>query len=82
MFIATGYGVEGFVPDAIAKRIVEGTLKPNFRNESYFVGLDQATNLLMGLLSGQFSAKQLEEETPVIPFFLLIVFFYWDNPNK
>ncbi len=76
MFIATGYGVEGFVPDAIAKRIVEGTLKPNFRNESYFVGLDQATNLLIGLLSGQFSAKQLEEETPAIPFLLLIVVFF------
>ncbi len=76
MFIATGYGIEGFVPDAIAKRIVEGTLKPNFRNESYFVGLDQATNLLMGLLSGQFSPQQLEEETPAIPFLLLIFIFF------
>jgi len=75
MFIATGYGVEGYVPDAIAKRIVEGTLKPNFRNGSYFVGLDQATNLLMGLLSGQFSPQQLEQETPAIPFLLLIFVF-------
>jgi len=56
MFIATGYGVEAYVPDAIAKRIVEGTLKPNFRNKAYFTGIDQATNLLIGLLSGQFSA--------------------------
>lgn len=75
MFIATGYGVEAYVPDAIAKRIVEGTLKPNFRNEAYFTGIDQATNLLMGLLSGQFSAKQLEEESPAIPFLLILVVF-------
>jgi uncharacterized protein len=75
MFIATGYGVEGFIPDAIAKRIVEGTLKPNFRNEEYFVGLDQATNLLMGLLSGQFSAQQLEEKAPVLPFLLILLIF-------
>jgi len=75
MFIATGYGVEAYVPDAIAKRIVEGTLKPNFRNEAYFTGIDQATNLLMGLLSGQFSAQQLEEESPAIPFLLILVIF-------
>ena len=75
MFIATGYGVEGFIPDAIAKRIVEGTLKPNFRNEEYFVGLDQATNLLMGLLSGQFSAQQLEEKAPGFPFLLILLIF-------
>ena len=75
MFIATGYGVEAYVPDAIAKRIVEGTLKPNFRNEDYFTGLDQATNLLMGLVSGQFSAKQLEESAPIPSFLLLIIIF-------
>ena len=75
MFIATGYGIEGLVPDAIAKRIVAGTLKPSFRNGDYFVGFDQATNLLMGLLSGQFSAKQLEEEAPQFPFLLIAMIF-------
>ncbi|GJM30035.1 MAG: hypothetical protein DHS20C17_26700 [Cyclobacteriaceae bacterium] len=75
MFIATGYGVESYIPDAIAKRIVEGTLKPNFRSGNYFAGLDQATNLLIGLLSGHFSAKQLEDEQPAFPFLLLIIIF-------
>lgn len=75
MFIATGYGVEAYVPDAIAKRIVEGTLKPNFQQEAYYRGLDQATNLLMGLLSGQFSPEQLEEDTPTFPFFLTVLLF-------
>lgn len=75
MFIATGYGVEAYVPDAIAKRIVEGTLKPNFQQGNYYAGLDQATNLLMGLLSGHFSAEQLEEDKPVFPFLLTIILF-------
>jgi uncharacterized protein len=75
MFIATGYGVEAFVPDAIAKRIVEGTLKPNFRQGDYFTGLNQATNLLIGLLSGQFSAQQLEEESPGFPFLVVVLLF-------
>ena len=75
MFIATGYGVEAYVPDAIAKRIVEGTLKPNFRAGDYYTGLDQATNLLIGLLSGHFSAEQLEEEPPGLPFLFTILIF-------
>lgn len=75
MFIATGYGVEALVPDAIAKRIVEGTLKPNFRNDDYYRGLDQATNLLIGLVSGHFSAKQLEEEDSGFPFLLIVIIF-------
>ena len=75
MFIATGYGVEAFVPDAIAKRIVERTLKPNFRNNDYFTGLDQATNLIMGLVSGQFSPKQLDQEGAPVQFFLILLIF-------
>ena len=75
MFIATGYGVEAFVPDAIAKRIVEKTLKPNFRNEDYYLGLDQATNLLMGLVSGQFSPRQLEDNPPIPSFVMIIIIF-------
>ena len=77
MFIATGYGVEAFVPDAIAKRIVEGTLKPNFRNGDYYTGLNQATNLLIGLLNGQFSAQQLEEETPGFPWLMVVLLFFF-----
>ena len=76
MFIATGYGVEAFVPDAIAKRIVEGTLKPNFRQQRYYQGLDEATNIIMSLTSGQFSPQQLESDGPSIwPFLLLLLFF-------
>lgn len=76
MFIATGYGIEAYVPDAIAKRIVEGTLKPNFRQEQYYKGLDEAANILIGLTSGQFSSEQLESDgLPLWPFLLLMLFF-------
>ena len=30
--IQTGYGLEGVIPDALAKRIVENEMLPNFRN--------------------------------------------------
>ncbi|MCH8014886.1 MAG: TPM domain-containing protein, partial [Candidatus Dadabacteria bacterium] len=59
MFIATGYGMEGVIPDAIAKRIVENYMKPNFRNNNYYKGIDDATSIIIGLASGQYKADQI-----------------------
>ena len=59
MFIATGYGMEGVIPDAIAKRIVENYMKPNFRNNNYYKGIDDATSVIIGLASGQYQADQI-----------------------
>src|ERR1039457_1815903 len=39
MFIQVGYGLEGALPDALAKRIIENELKPNFRNGNFDAGL-------------------------------------------
>jgi uncharacterized protein len=54
VFIATGYGVEEFVPDATAKRIVDEHILPAFRESQYYRGLDQATTDLEQLLRGTF----------------------------
>ena len=35
-FISTGYGVEGSIPDALAKRIGERHFPFHFRNENYY----------------------------------------------
>ena len=72
MNISTGYGVEAFVPDVTANRIIDRTLAPNFRNGNYFEGLDQATSILMSLLSGQFIAEPKAEGFP-IPLGLVIM---------
>ncbi|MDQ4141970.1 MAG: TPM domain-containing protein [Bacteroidota bacterium] len=54
--ISTGYGMEALLPDALAKRITEYTLKPNYRNGNYYQGLDEATNLIIDIFSGQYKA--------------------------
>lgn len=74
--IQTGYGLEQFVPDALARRIIEHEIKPNFRNDAYAKGLDEATDVLFGLLSGQFTAEQYRKQTQSAgnaPFGILIV---------
>jgi uncharacterized protein len=52
--IQTGYGAEGFLPDAMAKRIIEQIIVPSFRQGAYFDGLNQATDVIMKLGSGEY----------------------------
>lgn len=52
--IQTGYGLEGAVPDAIAKRIISSTLVPAFRENQYYSGLDRATDQLIALAKGEY----------------------------
>ncbi|MBN2812577.1 MAG: TPM domain-containing protein [Bacteroidales bacterium] len=54
--IQTGYGLEGAVPDAIAKRLVGNVITPSFRENNYYGGLDSATNVIMSLTRGEYSA--------------------------
>ena len=58
VFIATGYGLEGAVPDALAKRIVDYDIIPSFREGRYYQGIDKATSTLISLTKGEFTAEQ------------------------
>jgi uncharacterized protein len=52
--IQTGYGVEGALPDAITKRIIEREISPNFRAGDYFSGLDEGTNAIISYTKGEY----------------------------
>jgi uncharacterized protein len=58
VFIAQGYGLEGVIPDITCGEIVDKEILPAFRNEDYFSGLSNATNVIMSLARGEFSASQ------------------------
>jgi uncharacterized protein len=62
VFIATGRGLEGAVPDALAKRIVNDLILPNFKMEAYYQGLDQATDMIFKLASGEYKADEMLAE--------------------
>ena len=61
VYIAVGYGLEGAIPDAIAKRIVENEMIPRFQQEDYTSGVAAALNVLMRLSAGEISYKEYEE---------------------
>jgi uncharacterized protein len=56
--IAPGYGLEGAIPDLTCSEIVDREILPAFRNGDYYGGIDKATNVLMSLARGEFSAAQ------------------------
>ena len=79
VFIATGYGLEGAVPDALAKRIIEKTIKPQFRQENYYGGLNEASDFLIKLTKGEYTADQVNKmygsKKPSFVKFLPFLFF-------
>jgi len=62
VFIATGYGMEGAVPDALAKRIVSNLIIPNFKQGEYYQGFDQATDMIIKLASGEYTAEEVAHD--------------------
>lgn len=52
--IQTGYGVEGALPDAITKRIIENEITPNFRSGNYFAGINQGTDAIIAYTKGEY----------------------------
>lgn len=61
--IQTGYGLEGAVPDAIAKRLIGNVILPAFRQQDYYGGLDSATNVIISLTRDEYTADEYLEES-------------------
>ena len=75
-FIAVGYGLEGAIPDAYAKRIVEDEMIPHFRENDYFGGTEAACITLIKLASGEISAEdELEDDAFAIVMAMLMIMF-------
>lgn len=56
LFIATGYGLEGAIPDIIANRIIEDIMVPSFRQGRFYEGFSLAADALIEAARGEFSA--------------------------
>ncbi len=69
----TGYGAEGFLPDAIAKRIIENIIKPAFREERYYEGFDRATDAIISYAAGEYTAEEESGDSTDLIIGLLIL---------
>ncbi|MEG0559433.1 MAG: TPM domain-containing protein [Muribaculaceae bacterium] len=76
-FIATGYGLEGALPDAACKSIIESEMIPPFKKNNYFAGISNALSVIMPIAAGEitfadYKDKQ-DQESMILAFILFIV---------
>lgn len=51
--IEVGYGLEGVIPDAIAKRVIEESIVPHFKQGDYYGGVRAGVDRIMRLIDGE-----------------------------
>jgi uncharacterized protein len=51
--IEVGYGLEGALPDAIAKRIIEEDIVPRFKEGDFYGGIRAGTDRIMRVIEGE-----------------------------
>lgn len=76
VFISVGYGLEPYVPDAIAKRIIENEMIPAFKSDDYYSGVNNAIDIIIGLASGTFSAEEYsssDDDIFILVFFIIMM---------
>lgn len=84
-FIATGYGLEGALPDAYVARIRDEFLRPNLKSGQYFQAFNQTTDAIFQLAAGEFKGapinKQNKKGPSIAPFIVMaFVFFFFILP--
>jgi len=53
MRIEVGYGLEGVIPDAVAKRVIAEIITPYFKQGDYFGGIEAGVSRLIRLIEGE-----------------------------
>ncbi len=83
MFIQTGYGAEGAIPDATAYDITERHIKPHFRTNDFDGGLSEGVALICKALQGEYKGTgrtvhdgRQSQGSPKVPVLFIIVFVF------
>lgn len=72
--ISVGYGLEGVVPDVVASRIIRNEIIPAFQTGNYYKGIDKATDVLIDLSKGEYTADEYQHADEGSPLDLIICF--------
>ncbi|MEQ1849059.1 MAG: TPM domain-containing protein [Candidatus Peribacteraceae bacterium] len=72
--IDVGYGLEGAVPDVVAKGIIDTDIIPAFREAKYAVGLTNAVTSLQKHIGGEYTAERYQSEPSGAALSILVYF--------
>lgn len=62
VFIATGYGLEGALPDAACHQIVTQQMIPQFQAGDYSAGIWDALHIIMPVAAGEYSFEEAQDQ--------------------
>ena len=57
MYLQVGYGLEGALPDALGKRIIEDEIKPHFKNGDFDGGLSAGVSAIIAATKGEYKGS-------------------------
>lgn len=60
--IHTGYGMEGVLPDALTKRIQDNDMKPSFKENDYYTGINNGIDKIIYYSAHEYTAEAKEAE--------------------
>ncbi|HEX7357062.1 MAG TPA: TPM domain-containing protein [Ignavibacteriaceae bacterium] len=73
--IEVGYGLEGVVPDAIASSIIRNVIRPQFRDNNYYLGINDGIDAIIKAIGGEYKSENSEEEEG-FPFIIFIIIIF------
>lgn len=83
--IETGYGMEGVLPDILAKEIIDQRMIPAFKENDYYRGFDNAVDAIIQAAAGEYKSDPKSKNNEkghtgsilfiIIAFIALIIFF-------
>lgn len=77
VYIAVGYGLEGAIPDAIAKRIVDNVMIPHLQNgNDYYSAVNAALDKLMPLACGEISESRDIDGEDLVALVAFVMFIF------
>jgi uncharacterized protein len=71
--IEVGYGLEGAVPDAIASSIIRNVIRPRFRDDNYYLGINDGISAIIKAIGGEYKAEDAVADDGGFPFIILII---------
>jgi uncharacterized protein len=74
--IATGYGLEGALPDGTCRLIIEHEIKPSFKNENYFEGINNGIDAIYKAIKGEYKVDESDyrkKQKKGFPFIFILI---------
>ena len=76
MTIRTGYGTEHLLTDSWSGRIIRNVLAPNFKENRYYQGFDEATDIIINIMDGEYVNENPQSEESGIPIGLILFIIF------